>query len=361
VAIINRCHLLVMDLISIEMMIRAGAMTLCLLLIILLVRDHRNAFPARLAIWLCLGVLCYLILETPGARPFNMADFFLFAGEVSIYAIFWLFARSWFNDEKRIGWRSWLLVAGSVGLSLISWTLHKLNQQVYWLTDIPMRVLWLVFVAAGLWTAWKGRRNDLVEARRRMRIGFICVVGGTLATATILFFVNNLVLDNIERYPVVIAVNSGIIAVMMLLITNMVKASPADLFAASQPPKEEREDISDSVTSALAARLQDYLGHERAYRDEALTIAQLASALNEREYRLRRVINGHLGYRNFPSFLNHYRLAEVKQALVDPDQHTVPILTIALDAGFGSLAPFNRAFRDAEGITPSEYRKKHIA
>jgi len=36
----------------------------------------------------------------------------------------------------------------------------------------------------------------------------------------------------------------------------------------------------------------------------------------------------------------------------------VPILTIALDAGFGSLAPFNRAFRSHTGCTPTEYRAK---
>jgi AraC-like DNA-binding protein len=46
----------------------------------------------------------------------------------------------------------------------------------------------------------------------------------------------------------------------------------------------------------------------------------------------------------------------VKAALSDPTQKEVPILTIALDAGFGSLGPFNRAFREAEGITPSAFR-----
>jgi AraC-like DNA-binding protein len=46
----------------------------------------------------------------------------------------------------------------------------------------------------------------------------------------------------------------------------------------------------------------------------------------------------------------------VKAALTDPSQRDVPILTIALDAGFGSLGPFNRAFREAEGCTPSSYR-----
>ena len=35
--------------------------------------------------------------------------------------------------------------------------------------------------------------------------------------------------------------------------------------------------------------------------------------------------------------------------------------TIALDAGFQSLGPFNRAFKDTIGVTPSEYRRARLA
>ena len=75
------------------------------------------------------------------------------------------------------------------------------------------------------------------------------------------------------------------------------------------------------------------------------------------EYRLRRAINRGLGYRNFNEYLNRHRLADAKQALADPGQATVPILTIALDSGFQSLGPFNRAFKADTGGTPTEYRK----
>jgi AraC-like DNA-binding protein len=84
----------------------------------------------------------------------------------------------------------------------------------------------------------------------------------------------------------------------------------------------------------------------------------VAARVGVPEYRLRRLINQRLGHRNFAAYLNGFRLAEVKAALADPAQRDVPILTIALDAGFGSLAPFNRAFRDAEGMTPSDYRER---
>jgi len=38
----------------------------------------------------------------------------------------------------------------------------------------------------------------------------------------------------------------------------------------------------------------------------------------------------------------------------------VPILTIALDAGFGSIGPFNRAFKTQTGVTPTEYRRTRL-
>jgi AraC-like DNA-binding protein len=75
---------------------------------------------------------------------------------------------------------------------------------------------------------------------------------------------------------------------------------------------------------------------------------------------LRRLINGQLGHRNFSAFVNGYRLSEVVAALADPSQAEVPILTIALDAGFGSIGPFNRAFKAHTGLTPTEYRRAHL-
>ena len=75
---------------------------------------------------------------------------------------------------------------------------------------------------------------------------------------------------------------------------------------------------------------------------------------------MRRLINGQLGHRNFSAFVNGYRLAEAEAALADPGQAEVPILTIALDAGFGSIGPFNRAFKSHTGLTPTEYRRSRV-
>lgn len=103
-------------------------------------------------------------------------------------------------------------------------------------------------------------------------------------------------------------------------------------------------------------RLDALMLQERAYRDPELTVAAVASRLGLPEYRLRELIHRHLGHRNFPAFVNDHRLSEVELRLDDPTCDRLPILTLALEAGFGSVGPFNRAFRERHGMSPSEYR-----
>ncbi len=113
----------------------------------------------------------------------------------------------------------------------------------------------------------------------------------------------------------------------------------------------------DAADQKLIDALMRLMADERIYRHDNVTIGTLASRLSIPEYRLRRLINQRLGYRNFNVFLNEHRIEEAKAALADPTQAEVPVITIAMDAGFQSLGPFNRAFKAITGVTPSEYRR----
>ena len=89
--------------------------------------------------------------------------------------------------------------------------------------------------------------------------------------------------------------------------------------------------------------------HDAAYRDATIAIAPLAARLGVTEKKLRELINGRLGFRNFSSYVNAFRVEEVRRRLLDTRQDEVPILTMALEAGFGSIVAFNRAFKDSYG------------
>ena len=115
-----------------------------------------------------------------------------------------------------------------------------------------------------------------------------------------------------------------------------------------------------SPDPAALSRLTRAMDQQQLFRREGLTIGQLAAELGLPEYRLRRVINQQLGHRNFNAFLNGHRIARARAALADPGQATTPVLAIAMDVGFQSLGPFNRAFKAATGLTPTEFRRQAL-
>ena len=212
----------------------------------------------------------------------------------------------------------------------------------------------LVVIAGG----WRG---DLVEPRRRLR-GPILAAAAAYALAVMAVQSGELFLGSAAALSPFAA---GMLAMLGLLsLALFAKADPA-LFG----PVSGRAGASGEVgplavdpqDATAAARLDSLMRDDRLYRLEGLSIAALALRVGVPEYRLRRLINGQLGHRNFAAFLNQWRLADVKLALADPAQREVPISIIALDAGFQSFGPFNRAFKADTGLTPTAFRTRALA
>jgi len=155
------------------------------------------------------------------------------------------------------------------------------------------------------------------------------------------------------------AVLTGIVAAICYAMMRVNAAdlfpAPAEAAAAVAGPAAAVED--SGADQRLVHALMRLMADERIYRHDNISIGTLATKLAIPEYRLRRLINQRLGYRNFNVFLNNHRIEEAKAALADPSQAEVPVITIAMDAGFQSLGPFNRAFKATTGVTPTEYRK----
>lgn len=345
------------SLMILDPMIRGGAIALFLLWIAILARDHGHVLPARVAITMNLAIIAYLLVPvfSPGGRahfPFAICD----ALSVMVPAFFWLFVRLWFDDQQRIGWRSWLLVAAFGVLPLTQIILMATTGTFSFEIWVLVRIGMFAFAVAGMWIAWRGRANDLIEARRGFRAALVCAIGGFILLATFVeMFDGHGTASDPGRSVTLIA----ILIATFIVSVGLYRFRLAELFAAPGRPPKQAEPLA--TPSPLAQRLHAVMAEARAYRAEGFSITILAAQLGEPEYRVRRAINGEMGFRNFTAFLNSFRLDEIRAALADPAQRDVPILTIAIDAGFGSLGPFNRAFRDAEGMTPSAYRAGRLA
>ena len=340
------------DFADLDMMARGGAIALLTLWSWLLVRDHWQAQPARVAVCMNVAIICHVIATISGPVH-NIAhtpiDVITELGSAAVPGFFWLFARTWFNDETCIGWRSWSLILIAVLIVAAQIVIFERDGAGSFVLAALLRTMMFGFAVAGLWAAWQGREGDLVEARRRLRAALVGAVGAyvILTNGAEIGVYLGVVGDQARTL-----IEFGIVGLTFAFCAKMFVIGQNDLFASTRVPTPSASPIDDP----LANRLLAFMEHQKPHRDETLTIAALAAQLGEQEYRLRRLINGQLGYRNFATFLNGYRLSEVKAALTDPSQRDVPILTIALDAGFGSLGPFNRAFREAEGMTPSAFR-----
>ena len=343
---------------QINLALGAGTTTLLLLLAALLFRDFRTIAAGRFAIAFALGSAAHAVTAASGftlpVTPWHAALIAVSTGNV---VVFWLFARALFDDAFEI--RRWHAVpwAAVVALSLTNCLLlvpvQILDPRFF---AIAISVISLCFVALAVGQTIASWSIDLVEERRRLRV-FVVV-----ATAVYVGFnaVVQVFLPANGSPNVVSTVNAVILAgVVVAIAVSLMRIRGETIFAHAQKPAVAPAAASETNVSdrKLLDALMRQMADERIYRHEGITIGMLATKLAVPEYRLRRLINQQLGYRNFNVFLNNHRIEEAKAALADPSQSEVPVITIAMDAGFQSLGPFNRAFKATTGVTPTEYRK----
>jgi AraC-like DNA-binding protein len=344
-----------------EAELRGGTVAILLLVAILFLRDSGRTPAGRNSALFLLSAVGYVIGSAPGIASLDTPlGLSLLAVSLGHPALFWVWAAATFDDEFKPSWRRGFAWLGLVALGM--WSLLA-SQPI---AGFAYHALSLLFVGLAAWYALAGRETDLVEARRRLRM--------LLAVSAALYGAVLIVADVVSPGSSVSApfsiVNAAglatmtfVIALLWLGIMHEASAvSPTASDQRSSPcPKAPAADPLDRQEAALLEALRELMEEQKLYRHDGLTIAALAARLAIPEYRLRRLINRRLGHRNFSSFVNGYRLAEARAALADPVQANVPILTIALDTGFQSLAPFNRAFKMTAGMTPREYRRQHLS
>jgi AraC-like DNA-binding protein len=358
---------------TLDIALRAGTVAVLLLLAALLYRDFRATASGRLAIALALGSAVHAVSSAGGfAAPVTWWRAPLIALSTANVVVLWLFAKALFDDNFQLrAWHAvpWALVAG---ISLVNCLLLGPETAASWRlfgagpSPVVMSLIALGFLALTVGQTIASWSGDLVEGRRRLRlfiVGAAAVYGAVNAILQLLTSAH-------ESPDFANTANAAILAGIAVAIAYALTRVDGENVFAVAPAAKAVAEVSDRVVNIrtdnpnladqkLIDALTRLMAEDRIYRDENLTIGALALRLKLPEYKLRRLINQRLGYRNFNVFLNDHRIAEATAALADPTQAEVPVITIAMDAGFQSLGPFNRAFKATTGVTPSEYRRTH--
>jgi AraC-like DNA-binding protein len=342
-----------------DLLLRGGTCLLLALLAILVLRDHGRVAAGWLGALFAAGTAAFTLCSAPGMHELlGWWSAPILAGASGNNLVFWLFACALFDDGFRPRlWHGvlWLaiVVAGVIEVLM----LEPASSPAAAPLGMALTTQTVVFAMLGGVQAVATWRGDLVEPRRRLRL---FVVGAAAVYIIITAGTGFLRIGSGSEAGSLVQIVALALILVAVATALLRVSSEAGLFREPAPAARQR-DFAERTTapseSALVAALERAMTVDRAYRQEGLSIGQLALRLGLPEYRLRQLINQGLGYRNFTGFLNFYRIADAKAALADPAQVEVPILTIALDAGFNSLGPFNRAFKAETGMTPSEFRR----
>ena len=363
---------------ALDLGFRGAIVAMLCLLAAVIWRDRAKSDAIWIGLALCLGMIIYAIESAPHFRhlaPRNL-ELPLVAIANGNNLLFWLLALALCSDHFKLKvWHalSWLTIVGFALATLMTYDLSTTGTDHPWHSlHIALGLLPIFFSAMAIATALRSWPADLVERRRWLR-GFIVVAGtlymlGTglarLSSGSGYFEAAPSLLDMLALGAVVF-----VIAWRLLILEggDLFENSSTPLLVQPMPTPTPMLTGAGSTAhpSSEAIALRSALEHamlvDHVYRQENLTIANLARRLGVQEYRLRRLINQGLGHRNFNAFLNLHRLEDVRCALMDGQRQHLPILTLALEAGFQSIGPFNRAFKAHYKLTPSEFREKYKA
>ncbi len=97
---------------------------------------------------------------------------------------------------------------------------------------------------------------------------------------------------------------------------------------------------------------------EKIYRDPNLSLPVMSEKMSISHHLLSRILNEKMN-RNFPDFINQYRVEEAKVILQDPQRKDQKIALVAFDAGFNTVVAFYTAFKKNTGLTPAQFKKKN--
>ena len=117
------------------------------------------------------------------------------------------------------------------------------------------------------------------------------------------------------------------------------------------------DDNQDIKLLELYERIERQMKDNKLFKNEDLSLYDVAKSLGTNQKYVSEAINNHAKV-NFFSYVNKYRIEEIKKVLVDPEYDQLSIEGLAKSCGFKSRGVFYPIFKKETGMTPGEYKKQ---
>lgn len=115
--------------------------------------------------------------------------------------------------------------------------------------------------------------------------------------------------------------------------------------------------ISDEDLALIDNEIKEFLQKTKSFTKPRYSIAQLALESGIASYRISMMVNKRHGV-NFYGYINRFRLAYFDEKIQSEEHLGKTLEGLSQECGFQSRTTFIRAFKNAKGVTPSEYLDK---
>lgn len=330
---------------------------------LMVLRDYGLRLPAVFGAVSSFSGGAYLLISQPGSFENWGWGFYVLAPiATAAPASAWVFSLSQFQDDFKLGARhiAVLISYAVVWYLAIGDTIRPDAAEIFSF-EFAGSAFRIAMLGHMVFVAWRGRANDLLESRRRFRMLVVVLTTGLTSAVVIVetwFQEMRLLPDVAFVQAIAFCLFAAALVWAGLRVVPGILIIGEQAEGAGAQPKRKIDDPNERHDLQTITRLVE---DGKIFLEPNLTISVLAEKAGLPEHRLRQLINQHLGYRNFSDFLNQYRIDEAKVRLADPESRRTQVLVIAMDLGYGSLGPFNRAFKERTGQTPTEFRRQMLA
>lgn len=113
-----------------------------------------------------------------------------------------------------------------------------------------------------------------------------------------------------------------------------------------------------SPENSYLQQLDELIQHQKLYKDPQLSRESIAAELGISAGYLSQLLSAQADV-NFSSYINRYRIEEVKTLLKDPECDKYSLMAIGREAGFQSKSAFYTTFKKMVGMTPHQFKQSH--
>ncbi len=119
-------------------------------------------------------------------------------------------------------------------------------------------------------------------------------------------------------------------------------------------PKYKKSGLTKSYSIELRDQIATVMQRDKFYKESDVSLDRLAERVGTSRHNASQVINEHFGT-SFFDLINAYRIEEAKELLASNAYKDITIQEIAFEVGYNNKVTFNKAFKKATSLTPTQY------